>query len=45
MSLAPFYEATPVYNRAKANNFGPVPWNTDGRHLDGSDSDVALSVG
>jgi prepilin-type N-terminal cleavage/methylation domain-containing protein len=28
VSLAPFYEATSVYDKAKSRNFGPVPWNT-----------------
>jgi len=28
VALAPFYEATNVYNRAKQFDFGPLPWET-----------------
>jgi prepilin-type N-terminal cleavage/methylation domain-containing protein len=30
VSLAPFYEAQPVYDHARSHNFGPVPWDTWG---------------
>jgi prepilin-type N-terminal cleavage/methylation domain-containing protein len=30
VSLAPFYEASTVYNRAKMNDFGPFPWDGAG---------------
>jgi prepilin-type N-terminal cleavage/methylation domain-containing protein len=30
VSLAPFYEAQPVYDHARSHNFGPYPWDTWG---------------
>jgi prepilin-type N-terminal cleavage/methylation domain-containing protein/prepilin-type processing-associated H-X9-DG protein len=28
VSLLPYYEGQQIFDRAKANNFGPVPWST-----------------